>query len=103
MAHADMSSESMRTCKKCGLRVKWGDIRKHHIDVHGLVVAGGAARKGYNKTMTPPVQPLDALGTFQKARADMKEAMLKIDDERAQLMNRLRDLDDLAAKMKPLL
>lgn len=97
-----MDPTSTRICRKCGLEVAWGKIRKHHIDVHGLKVASGADRKKRVLETAVPA-PLSAFETYQKLRQDAKDTMARIDEERSHHQNRLRELDDLAAKMQKLL
>lgn len=78
-------------CKTCGEQVQWNELRKHKSTVHGNTYQ--------KKTKTTP----DATETFRQIEQLAKTMMIQIDDERNKIQNRLIELDNMAAKYKPLL
>jgi len=81
------TTDKLVKCKQCGAELPWGTLRKHHIEMHGLVMK--------------PRQP-KTLGSvsdrFDSIQKQIKEMVAEIDVERNLIQRRLLELDTLAAK-----
>lgn len=81
------TTDKLVKCKQCGLELPWGTLRKHHIEMHGLVVRPRQAK---------------AMGSvsdrFDSIQKQIKDMVNEIDVERNLIQRRLLELDALAAK-----
>lgn len=75
----------------------WGELWKHQKEEHGRTYR-------ILKTPVPFTPPIatNATETFHQIRTLAKEMLIQIDDERNKITNRLKELDDMAAKYKHL-
>lgn len=88
-------SDEIVHCKKCGLELAYGKVRKHHIEVHGMTMK----KRGSNEPAEP--KNVSAFDIVSNMKAQAKQAMIKIDDERNDCHRRILELDALAVKLKP--
>jgi len=88
-------SDQLVHCKTCGLELPYGKVRKHHIEVHGMRM-----KKRGSEEPAPP-REVSAFDIISNMKAQAKQAMIKIDDERNACHRRIIELDNLAVKLKP--
>lgn len=79
-------------CKICGEEVLWGELRRHKVTEHN-----------YTSSYRRKQQSTDPTETFRQIKQLAKDMMIQIDDERNKIQQRLIELDNMAAKYKPLL